>query len=263
MESIEISLGSLIISLIILIIPLTIAHFIKLKIFKVVLISMFRMFVQLFLVGIFLKYLFELNNIFLNIIWLLFMVVIASWSVISRSRLKIKYFILAVFSGIFITIIFVLIFFNKYIIGLKNIFEIKFIIAMGGMVLGNCLKGNVISLSKFYTDIRENEKKFLYNISLGATRLEVLVPYMRKSLLAAINPTIISIANVGLISLPGMMTGQILGGSLPLKAIKYQILIMIAIFFSIFVSSFLILIFSMNNSFSKFDVLDKKIFCKT
>jgi len=60
--------------------------------------------------------------------------------------------------------------------------------------------------------------------------LQAIKPYIKNALSASIRPTVSSMATIGLVSLPSMMTGHILGGSLPLEAIMYQIAIMIAIY---------------------------------
>ena len=65
---------------------------------------------------------------------------------------------------------------------------------------------------------------------------------------------------IGLVSLPGMMTGQILGGSLPLVAIKYQIAIMFSIFYTEYFSTILSLLFSSRWAFNDMDMLKKDIF---
>ena len=74
-----------------------------------------------------------------------------------------------------------------------------------------------------------NEKVYLYSISLFNNRIHALKPYFLQSFSAAIAPIIASMATIGLVSLPGMMTGQILAGSPPMEAVKYQILIMFLI----------------------------------
>ena len=67
-------------------------------------------------------------------------------------------------------------------------------------------------------------------------------------------------ATIGLVSLPGMMTGQILGGSIPIVAIKYQIAIMGCIFYTEYFSVILSILFSLKTGFNSFDVLKTNIF---
>ncbi|MFC1853963.1 ABC transporter permease, partial [candidate division CSSED10-310 bacterium] len=78
-------------------------------------------------------------------------------------------------------------------------------------------------------------------VSLGASAAQATESCLRSAYRASILPTISSMTGMGLVFLPGMMTGQIIGGSSPLLAIKYQIAIMLTILGSVSLSSFIIL----------------------
>lgn len=101
-----------------------------------------------------------------------------------------------------------------------------------------------------------------YKLSLGATRFEAVRDFAKRSFVSAMNPTIASMATMGIVSLPGMMTGQILGGSVPLVAIKYQIAIMIAILASTVLSISLSIFFTVGKSFDKYGVMQKSVFAE-
>lgn len=246
-----------------LLIPILLtAKILKLKINKRLLISMIRMVLQLTFVGIYLNYLFEWNNIYLNIIYVLLMVFVAAYSVIHTAKFRFRYLVLPVFISILLPLALMLIFFNRFVVGITELFNARYLIPIGGMILGNCLRGNIISLSSFLGKVKSEEKIYQNTLLFGATRFEALLPYFRHSILAALDPTIASISTIGLVALPGMMTGQILGGSFPLVAIKYQIAIMLAIFITQFFSVILVLTFTLRSAFDQMDMLDKNIFQK-
>lgn len=90
---------------------------------------------------------------------------------------------------------------------------------------------------------------------LGTSRWEAVEPYLREAVRASINPTVAGMATMGLVSLPGMMTGQILGGGEPWVAVKYQIAIMLCIFTSTTLTAILSLKFSLNIAFDDFDIV--------
>lgn len=90
---------------------------------------------------------------------------------------------------------------------------------------------------------------------LGASRGEAVQPFLREAVKAAINPTVAGMATMGLVSLPGMMTGQILGGADPWVAVKYQIAIMLCIFTSTALAALLNLRLSIHLAFNAFDGL--------
>jgi len=245
---------------VLLAVPIIIIVYLKLGIAKKLMISTTRMAVQLVLIGFFLEYLFRYNNWLANIVWFVIMITIAVISVINNSGLKIKHFASPLLLAFLLSNFFVVIYFNLFISRLDFIFDAKYMIAIGGMILGNSLRANVVGLGDFYKSLRKDEQLYLYKLSLGATKYEALLPFAKRSFIAAINPTIATMATMGIVSLPGMMTGQILGGSVPLVAIKYQIAIMVAILTSTFLSIGLSILFTVRFSFYQNGVIKKSIF---
>ena len=256
----DLSYVSMIFIGLLMLIPLAVVSFLKLGIAKNLLISVVRMAVQLVLIGFFLEYLFRFNNWAVNILWFMVMILAAGLSIMKNSKLKVSYFILPVFVSMLISNFMVILYFNKFIVQLDFVFEAKYIIAIGGMVLGNSLRANVVGLGDFYQSLRKDENLYFYKLSLGATKFEALLPFAKRSFIAALNPTIATMATMGIVSLPGMMTGQILGGSVPLVAIKYQIAIMVAILASTVLSILLSLLFTLRSSVDKSGVLRKEYF---
>ena len=127
------------------------------------------------------------------------------------------------------------------------------------MLLGNCIRSNILGLSSYYNKLQKEQTLYKYALANGATKKEALFPYMRNSLKTSFAPTIATMAVVGLISLPGMMTGQILGGSSPTVAIKYQIMLMITIFVSSIMTVVLTIFISNRFIFDSFHNLRTKI----
>ena len=222
-------------------------------------ISILRMSIQLALVGIYLKMLFELNHPWLNGLWILMMLVVADLSILKRAGLKARYFALATFMAIASSILFTTAFLVILVIQPAHFYDARYIVPLAGMILGNCLQGNVIALERFYSALRKNENEYATFLMLGASRWEAVLPYFRDAIKAAINPTIAGMATMGLVSLPGMMTGQILGGSEPWLAVKYQIAIMICIFTSTTLAGVINLKLSLAIAFNAYDVLKEDV----
>jgi len=222
-------------------------------------IGILRMSIQLALVGFYLKILFDLNDPWLNGLWILMMLLVADVSILRRAGLKVRDFALATFSAIASSILFSTAFLVVLVIQPTHFYDARYIVPLAGMILGNCLQGNVIALERFYSSLRKNENEYTTFLMLGATRWEAVQPYFRDAVKAAINPTIAGMATMGLVSLPGMMTGQILGGSEPWLAVKYQIAIMICIFTSTTLASIINLKLSLNIAFNAFDVLKNEL----
>ena len=260
METVDIPVLSLVLTLLLLVIPVAISLRYRLKLIKPLFHSTARMIVQLALIGVFLKYLFVWNNRFLNTGWLTVMIVVAVFSAVKSSSLKISRVFLPTFASFSFATIFVVFFLNTFVIPLNNVFDARYLIVLGGMLLGNSLRGNIVGISSFYRQLQTDSKHYLYVLSLGASRWEALLPYFRESVQLALKPTLASMATMGIVTLPGMMTGVILGGADPEVAIKYQILIMIAIVVSTITSVVLTILLTERVCIDKFGVLRNDVF---
>ncbi len=214
-----------------------------------------RMVLQLGLIGVYLKTLFTLNDPWLNGLWILAMLVVADLAILRRAGLRRRVFFGATFVAVALSVLFSAAYLILLVIRPPLPYDAHYLIPLTGMILGNCLQGNVIALERFFAALRDNEDEYLTYLLLGASRWEAARPYFREAVKAAINPTLASMATMGLVSLPGMMTGQILGGAEPWIAVKYQIAIMLCIFASTTLAALLNLKLGMNLAFTEFDVL--------
>ena len=262
MNTLDIELPQMALLYILCLLPVGLLWLIGLRLSRDITISVLRMSIQLILVGIYLKMLFDLNHPYLNGLWILMMLLVADISILRRAGLKVRYFALATFTAIAFSILLSTAFLVILVIQPTHFYDARYIVPLAGMILGNCLQGNVIALERFYAALRKNENEYTTFLMLGATRWEALRPYFREAIKAAINPTIAGMATMGLVSLPGMMTGQILGGSEPWLAVKYQIAIMICIFTSTTLASIINLKLSLNIAFNAFDVLNEDVLVK-
>jgi putative ABC transport system permease protein len=260
METVDISLLSLILAFILLAVPVFLSRYYGLGLVRPLFNSVARMSIQLVLIGVFLKYLFLWNNALVNLAWLAIMILVAVFSAIHSSSMKPTKVLLPVFVS-FSAATFVIVFYlNVFVVRLDNIFDARYLIILGGMLLGNSLRGNIVGIDSFYRSIRKDTKKYLYVLSLGASHHEALLPCLRESVKLALKPTIASMATMGIVALPGMMTGVILGGASPEVAIKYQIIIMIGIVVSTIASVVLTIMLTLHVCFTKYGTLKSDIF---
>jgi putative ABC transport system permease protein len=98
-----------------------------------------------------------------------------------------------------------------------------------GMLLGNTMNGIAIGLDRLTATAWDQRAILEGRLILGANWSQAIDPIRRESIRSGLIPIINAMAAAGLVSLPGMMTGQILGGNPPMEAVKYQILIMFLI----------------------------------
>lgn len=263
MDIIQLSWFQLAIGFIILIIPAAIFWWYNTGLNRQMVIATIRMTLQLLFVGYYLEYLFEYDNAWINTAWIMVMVIVADFATIDRSDLKAKWsLVLPIFFATFLGIILINLFFLELVIQLPNFLEAQYAIPITGMVLGNCLRSNVIGINDFYYNLKNNRERHQFYLASGATRSEALFPFFRSALIKSANPTLASMATIGLVSLPGMMTGQILSGSSPMTAIQYQIMIMLAIFSGTILSVFLAIKFCNRTVFFENDMIDDSIYKK-
>ncbi len=105
----------------------------------------------------------------------------------------------------------------------------RYALPLLGMLLGNTMTGVALGLRAFTQGAKDKRRAIEAQLALGATRLEALRPVTREALRQALTPIINAMAATGLVSLPGMMTGQILAGAEPMEAVKYQLLVLFLI----------------------------------
>jgi putative ABC transport system permease protein len=229
-QTLDIGYLNLFIGYLLILAPVAIFYHFKTGLVKDSLIAVGRMTLQLFVVGLYLEVLFEYNNAWINALWWIVMVLIAAFTIIRRAYLARRFFIIPLITSLVISLALVDAYFIGLIIELDYFFDARYFIPISGILLGNCLKTNVLGLNTFYQKLHHEKIRYRYYLANGASRGEALRPFMREALKTAFNPLIASITVIGLISLPGMMTGQILGGSSPEVAIKYQVMLMLTIF---------------------------------
>jgi putative ABC transport system permease protein len=108
-------------------------------------------------------------------------------------------------------------------------YDPQYLIPLLGMVLGNTLNGISLGLDRFMEGLNSQRDQVETLLAMGATRWEAAHRQVREALRVGMIPTINSMSVMGLVSLPGMMTGQILAGANPIDAVRYQIVIMFMI----------------------------------
>ncbi|WP_440953656.1 ABC transporter permease [Methanococcoides sp. FTZ1] len=263
MDAVDIGYLSLVACFLLLAIPLLVSHYLKLGIIHETVVSASRMIVQLAFVGVFLTLLFELNNSIVNLLWLMVMVLAATYSTINDVGLDLRKLLLPTLASFIVGNFLVILYFNTFVVNLDHLFDARYLIPIFGMFLGNSLRGNIVSISNFYDTIRRNENRYLYSLSLGAKKHEAVLPYARKSLKLALKPSIASMSTIGLVALPGMMTGQIIAGSSPILAIKYQMAIMVGIYVSTVMTVAIGIFMTMLFSFDDYGILKEDVFKST
>lgn len=230
MGTIDISYISLLIGLLLLAIPVYYLQKFKTGLVSATLIGVARMIVQLFLIGAYLRYLFEWNNPWVNFLWVVVMIFIASQTAISRTNIRAGILFIPITVGFLVSVVLIGLYFLGFVLQLDNVFSAQYFIPIFGILMGNMLSSNVIALNTYYSGLQREQQLYYYLLGNGATLQEARMPFIRQAIIKAFSPLIANIAVMGLVALPGTMIGQILGGSSPNVAIKYQMMIMVITF---------------------------------
>ncbi len=260
MNVVDINPWELAAAYLLLVFPLAIMLWYRVPMIGETVIALARMTVQLLLVGLYLQVIFKLNNVWLSAAWLLIMVGVADVSIVRSTSLRLRRIALPLFVALLAGTAAPLLLFVGLILQRSNLLDAQYAIPIGGMILGNCLRADIVGIRTFYEGIRTGEKAFLQSLADGALLHEATRSHVRNACQAALAPTVATMATIGLVSLPGMMTGVILGGASPAVAIKYQIAIMISIFSGTAITLALGLWLTTRSSFTPYGVLDRTIF---
>lgn len=217
---------------------------------KLLLLASVRMTIQLVLAGLILTYIFENPHPLFVIFYLIAMVIFSIHRVLSRSPELNNKFKISVSISLGLSGISILGFFVIAVVG-ENFFNPQYSIPLAGMIMGNSMTGVTLGLKTFNENIQSDRNKIEALLNLGVMPKNILLPYVNNSLETALLPTLNNMIGMGIISLPGMMTGQILSGTLPTTAIMYQIAIMIAICTSVCLTVFCALNFGYKTLYNK------------
>jgi putative ABC transport system permease protein len=134
-----------------------------------------------------------------------------------------------VFGSIFFCSALTLIYTNLLIIQPDTWYQPQYLIPLGGIVLGNAMNGCAIAGERLVSTITSSRLEIETHLSLGATPQQAVAGYRKDAIRAGLIPTLNQMMVVGIVTLPGIITGQLLSGIDPLNAASYQILIMFMI----------------------------------
>ncbi|GAL06141.1 YbbM seven transmembrane helix protein [Photobacterium aphoticum] len=170
-----------------------------------------RMTVQLSIVGLYLQTLFAFQNPWLNSLWLSVMIGVAGVAICRRAEVPVKTVMPALITGLVLGLLSVLPALLAGVIQVSPWWQAQYLIPVAGMLLGNCLAANVLALERWYSALKDKQDEYRFYVALGAP--QPALPFVRIAVKAALGPQLASMTTLGIVSLPGMMTGQILGGT--------------------------------------------------
>ncbi len=208
---------------------------------KEIFLSALRMTLQLIAVGYILVYLFEQQHAGITLLALLVMQFFAVRNIYARVKVPIKkklrqVIVLSMITGSGITIFYFLL----LVINIEPWYEPRYFIPIAGMIIGNSMTGVSLGAERLIGEMKTKKDQIEGALMLGATPRDATAVIVKDTFTAAIMPSINTMMGMGIVFLPGMMTGQILAGLSPLIAIEYQIAIMLSIIGSVTITVFIL-----------------------
>lgn len=234
-------------TLIFVLIPLILSKTFKLGLEKDTIVATVRSIIQLLAVGYVLKFVFDSSSLIYVFLMVTLMVVAATHNAQKKG---------ASIQGITLKVAATLVFVEVLTQGILIGFNItpptaQYIIPISGMVIGNSMVLSILFLNRFTAEVESHQDQTELILSLGGTPKQAIHRQLIRSIKASMIPTIESQKTVGLVQLPGMMSGQIIAGADPIQAVQFQLLIMFLLLTTASVTSIMLGFLSYPTLFNK------------
>lgn len=199
-----------------------------------------RTIIQLVVVGYVLAAVFAFRNPWLVLAVLGVMLAIAT--IVARNRIstKIPQLIPLVGGSILTSTVVTLLYTNFLVVQPQVWYDPQYVIPLAGIVLGNAMNGAALAGERLVSTLNSSQLEIETHLSLGATPQQAVAQYRKEAIRAGLIPTLNTMMVVGIVTLPGIMTGQLLSGVEPLTAAGTQILIMFMLAFATLITTALV-----------------------
>jgi len=199
-----------------------------------------RTIVQLLMAGYFLEAVFALDSPWLVVLVLLLMTGVAT--AVSRNRIsdRLSHLWPLIGGSLLFSTTLTLVYIIALILRPDPWYAPQYLVPLGGILLGNAMNASAIAGERLVSALSRSQVEIETYLSLGATPLQSTRTYRQDAIKAGMIPILNSMMVVGLVTLPGVMTGQILSGVAPLDAVLYQMLIMFVLAFTSLVATILV-----------------------
>lgn len=194
---------------------------------KDLLIGTLRTFAQLYLMGYLLGIIFKIHNPVITALVFAAMLGMAAQIIIKRVGRSIVPYKIPMIVSMLTSYCLVSYIVTALIVGSKPWWAPQYFIPLVGMIVGNSMSALAITVERLFSDLRAKREVVEMKLCAGATPTEATEDVVRDAIRAGMIPSINAMMGVGIVFLPGMMTGQILAGADPMVAIRYQIMVML------------------------------------
>jgi len=219
---------------------------------KEIILSTVRMTIQLILTGYILVYLFENSHPFFTVFIIVIMEAFAVFTIFKRVKVQLSTEIKKIIAfSMIVGTISSLLYFLLVVVRLSPWYDPRYFIPIAGMLIGNSMTGISLGVTRLVDGMKTQKHLIEAALMLGATPKTAAKQIVDNAFDSAILPTVNSMVGMGIVFLPGMMTGQILSGTSPVTAIEYQIAIMLGILGSVALSVILFVLLGYKTFFNQ------------
>ena len=201
----------------------------KLELERRLLIAAICTVVQLLLIGFVLEWVFRIDRWYVVVVMMAVMTLVAGVAAIQRTAFRFPGIWVRSIAATWLSSWLMASLALAVIVRVRPWYMPQYAIPLLGMILGNTLNGVSLGLDRLGGELSGKRDQVDGLLALGATRWEAARPHVQQAVKTGLVPTINAMMVVGIVSLPGMMTGQLLAGTSPIEAVKYQIVIMFLI----------------------------------
>jgi len=226
---IELDTLDLILTLLLIVVALGISRWQQLGLEGQLFLSAGRAFIQLLAVGYILELVFTLKTVWGVFGVLLVMIIIATTVTQNRISQKLSRLFWLVGGSLLLTTALTLGYIMLLIVQPPTWYDPQYWIPLAGIIIGNAVNGGTIAGERLVNALETNRGEIETHLCLGASPQRAIALYRRQAIRAGILPNLNQMALVGVVTLPGILTGQLLGGVSPLNAISYQILVLFSL----------------------------------
>lgn len=205
------------------------SFYLRLGMERMLLVAAVRTVLQLLLIGFVLQWVFAGNQWYLSLLLIVTMTTVAGITASDRVKFHYPGMRLHGMLAIWLSAWLVTGFAVFGIMRLQPWYLPQYLVPLLGMILGNSLNGICLALDRMGSEVTFRKTELESQLALGANRWEAAHPHIVAAIRTGMVPMLNTMSVVGLVSLPGMMTGQLLAGVDPLNAVKYQIVVMFLI----------------------------------
>ena len=203
--------------LLLLLIPAGALYVLERKMLQPFAVAVARMMVQVLVLCLMVWVLIKVDSLWLLLVWLLAMSGFSAVLVLKRCNLDVRKLLIAVASGLYVGAFLV----GLWLLGLVlpvSVFDVRWFVPVMALLTGHATVMMIRGLNTYVSALRTDEQQYEFLRGNGQSHLKALLPFLRRSLLAVISPTMTNLSVLGLTSMPLLLCGIFLGGMSPINA---------------------------------------------